>query len=273
MEQSMKSNQKYGIGAFAKLTGVTERALRYYDRKGLLAPSSRNEHGHRFYTEQDLFQLQKILTLKYLDFSLEEIRSYLEKPEVDLQHSLASQYEMLQQKQRQLERVMETISRMQKLLDGAGKVDSNMLLVFIHSIQNEEVQKEWLSQQMPASVVEAIFMKGMSKEARLEQEKTMIAILLQLKELHQQGKDPTETEVMEKGGELVAMLEGLLAPIMGELTEQERAQLQELGEREGMVDPFLFPNAFTQEEELYFAKVFEHIEALKSITGGESSEG
>ncbi|MGO4376539.1 MerR family DNA-binding transcriptional regulator, partial [Paenibacillus sp. MCAF20] len=37
----MKSNQKYGIGAFAKLTGVTERALRYYDRKGLLAPSSR----------------------------------------------------------------------------------------------------------------------------------------------------------------------------------------------------------------------------------------
>ena len=63
----MKENKEmiYPIGAFAKMTAITERTLRYYDRKGLLKPSSRNEQGHRYYTDKDLIQLQKILTLKY----------------------------------------------------------------------------------------------------------------------------------------------------------------------------------------------------------------
>ncbi|MDQ0115662.1 MerR family transcriptional regulator [Paenibacillus harenae] len=269
MDPHMQPNQKYAIGAFAKLTGVTERALRYYDRKGLLAPSIRNEHGHRFYTEQDLLQLQKILTLKYLDFSLEEIGSYLERPEVDLQHSLAAQYEMLQQKQRQLERVMETISRMRKLVEGAGKVDSHLLLVFIHSIQHEEVQKQWLSRQMPSSVVDAIYMKGMSKEERLEQEKQMIAILLRMKELHKQGMEPSDEKVAAMGMELLFLLESLLSPVIKGLSEQELAQIEAIGDIEGSIDPFLFPNAFTKEEEVFFASAFEHLEALKKLAGGD----
>ncbi|WP_353961243.1 MerR family transcriptional regulator [Paenibacillus sp. S-12] len=56
----------YTVKAFAKLTGVTERTLHFYDRKGLLAPSSYNEHGHRLYSKDDIPTMQKIITLKYL---------------------------------------------------------------------------------------------------------------------------------------------------------------------------------------------------------------
>lgn len=81
----------FTVGKFAKLTGVTERTLRYYDRRGLLKPSKYNKQGHRLYTENDLFKLQNILTLKYLDFSLEDIAEYLQKPGQDLKDSLAAQ--------------------------------------------------------------------------------------------------------------------------------------------------------------------------------------
>lgn len=65
--------QKYKTGEFAKLANVTERTLRYYDKIGLLKPSSILSNGYRQYTDSDLLKLQKILSLKHLGFSIEEI--------------------------------------------------------------------------------------------------------------------------------------------------------------------------------------------------------
>lgn len=63
----------YKTGEFAKLANVTERTLRYYDKIGLLRPSSILSNGYRQYTDSDLLKLQKILSLKHLGFSIEEI--------------------------------------------------------------------------------------------------------------------------------------------------------------------------------------------------------
>lgn len=268
----VEKDSLYAIGVFAKLTAVTERTLRYYDRKGLLKPSSRNAHGHRFYTDRDLIQLQKILTLKYLDFSLEDIAAYLARPEEDLQHSLASQYEMLQTKQQHLERVIETIGRMQRIIQGAGKVDSDLLLVFIHNIQHEEHQKQWLSEQMPPSFVDAIFMDGMAPEDRLDMERKITAIVIELKERYKQGKQPLDEEVLASGRKMVSLLEEMLGPIIRGLNEEELAQIEGLDDPSLSIDPILFPNVFTKEEETFLTVVFEHLEALKTMKEGKSNE-
>ena len=63
----------YKTGEFAKLANVTERTLRYYDKIGLIKPSSILSNGYRQYTDSDLLKLQKILSLKHLGFSIEEI--------------------------------------------------------------------------------------------------------------------------------------------------------------------------------------------------------
>ena len=63
----------YTTGEFAKKAKVTIRTIRYYDKKGILQPSFRNDAGYRMYTDQDFLKLQKVLSLKYLGFSLEEI--------------------------------------------------------------------------------------------------------------------------------------------------------------------------------------------------------
>ena len=65
----------YKSGEFAKKANVSIRTIRYYDKQELLKPSYVSGTGYRFYTEADFVRLQKILSLKYLGFSLEEIRT------------------------------------------------------------------------------------------------------------------------------------------------------------------------------------------------------
>ncbi|ESA32898.1 family transcriptional regulator [Leptolyngbya sp. Heron Island J] len=72
------------IGDLAKRTGLSIRTLHYYDQIGLLSPSHRNSAGHRFYDSQDIIQLQQILSLRQLGFSLDEIRDCLQSPEFSL---------------------------------------------------------------------------------------------------------------------------------------------------------------------------------------------
>ncbi len=48
--------------------------IRYYDKQDILKPSLVSESGARFYTDTDFARLQQILLLKYLGFSLDDIR-------------------------------------------------------------------------------------------------------------------------------------------------------------------------------------------------------
>lgn len=66
------------ISEFSQVARVTVKALHLYDRLGLLKPARVDTWtGYRFYTLQQLPRLNRILVLKELGFSLEEIRSLL----------------------------------------------------------------------------------------------------------------------------------------------------------------------------------------------------
>ena len=70
----MKKEGYYSSGQFAGMAHVTLRTIRYYDKQGILNPSFVSESGARFYTDEDFARLQQILLLKYLGFSLDDIR-------------------------------------------------------------------------------------------------------------------------------------------------------------------------------------------------------
>jgi DNA-binding transcriptional MerR regulator len=63
----------YRAHEFARLAGVTVRALHHYDRIGLLKPQ-RSSSGHRLYRLGDLERLEQIAALKFLDIPLREIK-------------------------------------------------------------------------------------------------------------------------------------------------------------------------------------------------------
>ena len=67
------------IGDFSKLSRVSVKALRYYDEMGLLKPVSVDRFtGYRLYEYSQLAVLNRILALKELGFSLEEIGRLLD---------------------------------------------------------------------------------------------------------------------------------------------------------------------------------------------------
>jgi DNA-binding transcriptional MerR regulator len=66
------------IGELARETGLTVRTLHHYDQLGLLSPLSRTEGGHRCYTRGDVRRLHRIVALRSLGISLEEIGTLLD---------------------------------------------------------------------------------------------------------------------------------------------------------------------------------------------------
>ncbi|WP_413574986.1 MerR family transcriptional regulator [Bdellovibrio sp. HCB290] len=65
------------VGEFGKKTGLSHKALRIYEEKGLLIPHSRSEGQHRVYTESQLETARKIVQFKDWGFSLEQIKVLL----------------------------------------------------------------------------------------------------------------------------------------------------------------------------------------------------
>lgn len=73
----MKNNDLLTVGELAKEMDITVRTLQYYDKEGLLKPSEKSEGGRRLYTKKDMVKLHQIISLKYLGFSLDEIKGKL----------------------------------------------------------------------------------------------------------------------------------------------------------------------------------------------------
>lgn len=68
--------QKYfTVGELAHRVGVTVRTIQYYDQQGLVSPSAKGANNQRLYTEDNVKDLYRILTLKYMGLSLSDIKN------------------------------------------------------------------------------------------------------------------------------------------------------------------------------------------------------
>ena len=245
---------------------MTERTLRYYDRQGLLSPSKRNENGHRFYTEQDLLQLQKILTLKFLDFSLEDIANNLSKTDASLQQTLLMQYDLLKQKQDQINRVIETLDRMRRLSEDCAVIDSDLLLMYIHNVRNEQLQKDWLAKQLPNSdLFELFFMENKSLEEKIDIEKRITFVIMQFKSLYKQNKRPDDKEAIDLGIQFLRIVEDIIGPLRESVTPEFLEQVDHIEQLD--LSNVLFPTGLSKEEEDFILEILEQLEEYKVFKG------
>lgn len=68
------------IGEFAKLAETTKRTVLWYEEKGILKPKQINpENSYRLYSTDQIIDFKAILLLRKLNFSIEEIKSFLSK--------------------------------------------------------------------------------------------------------------------------------------------------------------------------------------------------
>ena len=68
----------FKIGEFSKMSKVTIKALRYYEKEGLIKPSYiDNNNGYRYYDSKQLVDISRIICLKQIGLSIEEIKSII----------------------------------------------------------------------------------------------------------------------------------------------------------------------------------------------------
>jgi len=106
----------YSVTELANDLGVTPRALRFYEDKGLIAPQRAGTT--RVYTHRDRGRLMLILRGKRLGFTLSEVREWLDLYEVDpdqsaqmvqLKDKVRKRIEALEQKRDDLDATLEEL--------------------------------------------------------------------------------------------------------------------------------------------------------------------
>lgn len=64
------------IKEVSDLTGLTKKAINYYEEQGLITPA-KTDNGYREYTENDISKLEKIAFYRKLDISIKEIKKIM----------------------------------------------------------------------------------------------------------------------------------------------------------------------------------------------------
>jgi DNA-binding transcriptional MerR regulator len=143
VDKAMKKNG-YLIREFAKLTRVTVRTLHYYDEIGLLKPGFDRPNGYRVYTDADLLKLQQIVTLKFMGFSLDEIRRLLDSKGYEAVKALKVQAEAVKDEIARLREASRAIEQVLIRLEKDGRIHKQKLIKIMEVIQmGEDVKKGW----------------------------------------------------------------------------------------------------------------------------------
>lgn len=106
------------VKQLAEMAGVSARTLHYYDEIGLLKPSAYGENGYRYYGEADALRLQQILFFRELGFSLEQIKSILDRPGFDVLRALQTHKTTLRERVERLESLIDTVEQTIRHIQG-----------------------------------------------------------------------------------------------------------------------------------------------------------
>lgn len=139
----MKIPGYYSSGEFAKMAQVSVRTIRFYDKQNILKPSYVTPAGARFYTDSDFVKLQQILLLKYLGFSLDDIKG-MTIDEMDyhfLKNSLTMQKKLVADRIEQMQLVENAIDNTVSALEDNQQIDWSQMLHLIHLTSMEKSMK------------------------------------------------------------------------------------------------------------------------------------
>lgn len=247
----MKKDKKFSIGEFSEKTGIPIPTLHYYDEIGLLQAEKNPSSGHRIYKYQDIITLQKIISLKFLGYSLDKVANLLHESSfsVDLNESLSLHLQVLEREQEQIEQSMQVMKRVMKLVEEEEEVDSTVLFSLIYGMNTEHTHKEWMERYKLTDIVEELSKKR--EEDKIALDKTFIHLSKKVKQLY--GKPVEDLKVQEMVKEYIEesfsfLNEDLIQKLAN--TSVEELDMQEL---ENMI-----PSPFAEDEQKWLNEAMEY---------------
>ncbi|WP_239615641.1 MerR family transcriptional regulator [Cohnella mopanensis] len=136
------------IKEVANKLNITPRAVRFYELKGLLSPSKQPDNRYRTFTEQDVWRLQTIVSLREAGMSLADIKQALEKwdenDREELQYYLELQRSVMMSEWLQIKQVIETTDHMIDLLKAEQSLPlDHIFLLAQESRKLREQRSSW----------------------------------------------------------------------------------------------------------------------------------
>ena len=134
----------YRAKEFAEQAGVTVRTLHLYDQMGLLPPAERTESGYRLYGERELERLEQIVALRFVGFTLQEIKELLTAQALPLIVALRMQREIIRERRSQLDRALSAIEHAESAI--ANDRDATLwetLRTIIEVMKVEKTDWDW----------------------------------------------------------------------------------------------------------------------------------
>ncbi len=156
---------QWSIQEIARVAGTTSRTLRHYGEVGLLEPTSIGTNGYRYYDEQALARLQRIMLLRQLGLGLETIGEVL-AGQRDHAEALQTHLDWLQQEKSRLDRQIASVqTTIGRLKGGERLMAEEMFDGFDHTQYKQEVEQRWGKKAYATSDA---WWRGMSDEDRAE---------------------------------------------------------------------------------------------------------
>lgn len=247
----MDHSEVFSIGEFSKRTGISIRNLRYYDEVGLLVPEKHPTSGHRIYHYEDILTLQKILSLKFLGYRLDEISNFLHKTSftIDLNETLTLHLKALETEKDRIEQSMKMIKRVIHLLKEEKEVDNHLLFSLICSLPMEPIQKEWLERHLLADVSERLFEKLEEETTTLD--KIFVQMSKKVKILY--GRALNDPEVQE----MVETYKEATFSVLGEELVQKLVHVN-VKEEDFQELEDLTPSPFTDDEQKWLIQAIDY---------------
>lgn len=125
----------FSIGMFSKINKITTKTLRYYEDKDLLSPTYVDEFtGYRYYTSKQIPKLHKIINLKQMGLSLNEIKQIINNSEKIEQILISKENEILNVIKKEEDKLIRVRSYLNNL-----KGEFNMKNVIIKSLPKVKI--------------------------------------------------------------------------------------------------------------------------------------
>lgn len=133
---------EYSISYLSRVAGISSRTLRHYDHIRLLVPDHVAQNGYRFYTQNQLVRLQRILLLRDMGLKLESITEILEHQR-DEREALAEHVQQLQTQRRIIDRQITTLELTISALENGVGMKPETSFDGFNEQYKEEVTQRW----------------------------------------------------------------------------------------------------------------------------------
>lgn len=112
--------KNYSISEAARLSGLSQKTIRFYEEKGVIENANRHENGYRFFTEKQIDEIRIVKNARDLGLPIKEIKKLIISCENG--NCALSKEKITESLDEYLETLSERMSQMKNLKDRLTKI-------------------------------------------------------------------------------------------------------------------------------------------------------